>query len=299
MTAAFGSYYFHFRLPRAVDVKNFQSADAIASLRAAVSAFNTLAVLGFVLLVGILLTACLSPCVRRRRVSTWYTYIIAWAIFCITPFPVLGHQTHADPAPSFAACVADTAIVYASTPLAAFATFALILHLYINVSAGLKRSQVHPTVRFFLMATPLAVYCIVFLLVLALGLRNPEIVELKDGGFYCHLKISWPAMLCASLDVFGTVAAVVAEAMTVILLRRNWRAFRELQRKNENGVCLSLIIRISIFAVLPVIGLGFSFFTYVPDLVEEIFAAYNIFLAMLPVFAALIFGSQTVHTSLY
>jgi hypothetical protein len=44
--------------------------------------------------------------------------------------------------------------------------------------------------------------------------------------------------------------------MIVILLSQHWRAFRALQRRDEHTVSLSIIIRVSVFAILPVIGLG-------------------------------------------
>jgi hypothetical protein len=138
-------------------------------------AFNILSGLGFILLAVVFFTALLSS--RVKRVSTWYCYIMAWMAFYITPFPVTGHQTHADPPPSFAPCVVNSALMYASRPLqvhfvrdsglsfetifsAAFGTLSLILQvgliaarlcrclthvsnkLYLNVSARLRHREV-------------------------------------------------------------------------------------------------------------------------------------------------------------
>lgn len=83
--------------------------------RADVMAFNIISGAGFLLLTAIFFTVLLSS--RVKRVSTWYGYILAWMAFCITPFLVLGHQTHEDPPPSFTVCVVDSALMYASRPL--------------------------------------------------------------------------------------------------------------------------------------------------------------------------------------
>ncbi|KAF7343221.1 hypothetical protein MVEN_01753400 [Mycena venus] len=268
-----------------------QAVSDSSSLQAWVMAFNILSALGFILLAVILFTALLSPNVRR--VSTWYSYIVAWIFFCITPFLVIGHQMPSDPPPSFAPCVLDEALMYASRPFAAFGTLSLILQLYLNVSTRLKRGEVRPEFVFVLLAIPPILYLIVFLWTFILGIVNPDQVELEPKGFYCHLNQPSPSIVVACLVLFATSAALVIEGMIVILLSRNWRAFRALQRRDEHTVSLSIIIRVSVFAILPMIGLGLSFTTYVPNLVDKIFPAYNLVLASLPTAAALIFGSQS------
>ncbi|KAJ7907932.1 hypothetical protein B0H13DRAFT_1879152 [Mycena leptocephala] len=184
-----------------------QAVSDSPSLHAWVLAFNILSGLGFILLAVVFFTALLSS--RVKRVSTWYCYMMAWMAFCITPFPVIGHQTHADPPPSFAPCVVNSALMYASRPLqvhfvrdsgpsfetifsAAFGTLSLILQLYLNVSARLRHREV------------------------------------RQGSVFVLLRA---------------------------LSLKNWRAFRALQIHDEHTVSLSIIIRVSVFAFLPLIGL--------------------------------------------
>ncbi|KAJ7216817.1 hypothetical protein C8J57DRAFT_277946 [Mycena rebaudengoi] len=270
-----------------------QAVSDSPSLRAWVMTFNILSGLGFILLAVVFFTALLSS--RVKRVSTWYCYMVAWMAFCITPFLVIGHQTHADPPPSFAPCVVDSALMYASRPFAAFATLSLILQLYLNISTRLKHRKVRPRSVFVLLVIPPTLYFITFFTTLILGIVKPTQVKLEPGGFYCHIQVahSLPAGIIACFVLFATVACVVIEAMIIFLLSRNWRAFRALQIHDEHTVSLSIIIRVSAFAFLPMIGLGLSFTTYVPHLVEKIFPPYNLLLASLPTAAALIFGSQT------
>ncbi|KAJ7915908.1 hypothetical protein B0H13DRAFT_1999165 [Mycena leptocephala] len=257
------------------------------SLQVVVLTFNILSAIGFVLLAAVFFTALLSPGVKR--VSTWYSYMLAWMVFCITPFLVIGHL---DPPPSFATCVLDSALMYASRPIAAFATLSLISQLYLNVSCRLKLGEVRPECVYVLLAVPPLLYLIIFLWTSIFGILNPDQVELEPGGFYCHLQTPLPAIVGGALVVFATSVALVVEVLTVILISRNWGAFRALQRRNEHAVSLSIIIRVSVFAILPIIGLGLSFTTYVPNLVHKIFPAYNILLASLPTAAGIIFGSQ-------
>ncbi|KAJ6552273.1 hypothetical protein DFH09DRAFT_1319318 [Mycena vulgaris] len=179
------------------------------SLQGMVMAFNVLSSIGLGLLVVIFLTAVLSPCVKR--VSTWYTYILAWMAFCVTPLLVVGHQTHVDPPPSFASCVVDSALMYASRPFAGFATLSLILHLYLNVSSRLKHGDVQPCYIFCLIIVPPTLYLVMFLWILILGILNPDQVELEPGGFYCHLANPIPAIVGAGFVVFATSVALLIE----------------------------------------------------------------------------------------
>jgi len=286
MAAFFRAPLAHARRDQAVS-----DSSSSSSLQAWVMAFNILSALGFMLIAVVFLTALLSPNVRR--VSTWYSYMLAWMAFCVTPFLVIGHQTQFDPPPSFAPCVLDSALMYASRPFAAFATLSLILQLYLNVSTRLKRGEVRPEFVFVLLVVPPILYLIMFLWTFILGVVNPDQVKLEPGGFYCHIERSSPANVGACLVLFATSAALVIEVMIVILLSRNWRAFRSLQRREEHAVSLSIIVRVSVFAILPVVGLGLGFATYVPNLVDKIFPPYNLLLASLPTAAALIFGSQS------
>ncbi|KAJ7218232.1 hypothetical protein B0H12DRAFT_1153383 [Mycena haematopus] len=270
-----------------------------SSLQAWNMAFNILSVLGFILLAIVLFTALLSPAVKR--VSTWYSCMLSWMAFCITPFLVIGHQTPVDPPPSFALCAIDSALMYASRPLAAFGTLSLILQMYLNVTTRLKHGKARPGSVFVLLVIPPILYLIMFLWTFILGIANPEQVEMELGGFYCHINIASPAIAGACLVGLATSVALVIEVMIVILLCRHWRAFRALQHRDEHAVSLSIIIRMSVFAFLPMVGLVLSFLTYDPSLLNKIFPPYNLLIASFPTAAALIFGSQTdiVHVWIF
>jgi len=172
-------------------------------------AFNILSGLGFVSLAVVFFTALLSPSVKR--VSTWYSYILAWMIFCIPPFLVIGHQTPFEPPPSFAPCAIGTAMMYASRPFAAFGSLSLILQLYLCICTGLKRGQVRPQTVLVLLVIPPVLYLIILLWTSILGITNPEQVALAHGGFYCGLNIKSPAIVGACLVVLATTASLVIE----------------------------------------------------------------------------------------
>ncbi|KAJ7830859.1 hypothetical protein B0H13DRAFT_2113970 [Mycena leptocephala] len=265
--AAFSVSWTHARRDQAS-----QDVSDSSSLRIWVMVFNILSAIGFLALAAVFLTVLLSPSVKR--VSTWYSYILAWMVFCITPFLVIGHQTHFDHPPSFAPCVVDSALMYASRPFAAFATLSIILQLYLNVSTRLNRGEVRPESVYALLVIPLMLYLIMFLWTFIRGIVIPDQVELEPGGFYCHLSgpLPWvPSYRWRRLVGLATTAALLVEVLIVTLLCRNWRSFRAL-----HDVAITVL----------------SFTAYVPNLVERIFPSYNLLLASLPLAAAVIFGSQ-------
>ncbi|KAJ7865138.1 hypothetical protein B0H14DRAFT_2734689 [Mycena olivaceomarginata] len=269
------------------------------SLPVWIMAFDILSALGFISVALVFLTVLLSPNVNR--VSTWYLYMLAWWSFTLSPFLVIDHQTHFDPPPSFALCLVDSALIYASCPFAAFATLSLILQLYFNIITRMKGGNIRPVSGFVLLVIPPILYLFMFLWTLIFGIVNPDRVKLEPGGLYCHLDHSPQSIVGACLVLLATFAALVIEVMIVILLTRHWRAFRALQRPGEHTVSLSIIIRVLVFAILPVIGLGLGFTASVPGFTDRIFPAYNLLLASLPTAAALIFGSQSdiVHVWMF
>ncbi|KAJ7250758.1 hypothetical protein C8J57DRAFT_1354770 [Mycena rebaudengoi] len=263
--------------------------EAADALRLWVCAFNVVTTFGFCLLAVIFLTAVLASSVKR--ISTWYGYILAWMAFCITPFLVFGHQTYLDTPPSFHVCLVDSAIMYASRPLAAFSTLALVVHLYLNISAQLKHKARPNSVSCLLIIPPIT-HLGMFLWTLILGLRNPDLVELEPGGFYCHLTNSLPGIVGAALVGFATFLVLLFQAVMAMMLYRNWRAFRELPTSENHEISLSILIRVSAFGTLPIIALVLICVSYVPDPPEIIYPIYNLLLAFMPTSAALIFGSQ-------
>ncbi|KAJ7250428.1 hypothetical protein C8J57DRAFT_684496 [Mycena rebaudengoi] len=263
--------------------------EAANALRPWVWAFNIVTTFGFCLLAVIFLTAVLAPSVKR--ISTWYGYILAWMAFCITPFLVFGHQTYLDTPPSYYVCLVDSAFMYASRPLAAFSTLALVLHLYLNISAQLKH-KARPNYGFWLLIIPPITHLVMFLWTLILGLRDPDLVELEPGGFYCHLTNTTPGIVGAALVGFATFLVLLFQVLMAMMLYRNWFAFRELPTNEDPEISLSILLRVSAFGTLPIITLGLICVTYVPDPPKIIYPVYNLFLAFMPTAAALIFGSQ-------
>ncbi|KAJ6540564.1 hypothetical protein B0H19DRAFT_1269132 [Mycena capillaripes] len=174
-----------------------------------IMAFDILSALGFISVALVFLTALLSPNVKR--VSMWYLYMLAWWTFTLSPFLVIGHQTQFDSPPSFALCLVDSALIYASCPFAAFATLSLILQLYLSITTRMKGENIKPVSGFVLLAIPPIMYLFMFVWTLILGIINPDRVELEPGGLYCHLDHSPQSIVAACLVLLATSIAFVIE----------------------------------------------------------------------------------------
>ena len=70
--------------------------------------FDVLILSGLVLLVVVLLTAWLSPSVKRA--PTWYSFFIAGVLFAVTKVLLIGRQ--AGPAPNKTLCFVQGILVY-------------------------------------------------------------------------------------------------------------------------------------------------------------------------------------------
>lgn len=76
-------------------------------------AFNVLQIVGFLLLVPVILTAWLSP--RVRRTSTWFSFVLSWVLSSVAYFILMGQQT--GPPPNAGVCLFQAALIYATPAL--------------------------------------------------------------------------------------------------------------------------------------------------------------------------------------
>ena len=75
-------------------------------------AFDILNFIALITLSAVLLTAWLSP--RIRRVPTWYLYIFTWDIYTVSYLLIIGKQTGSKPVWEW--CLFQSVMIYA-TPI--------------------------------------------------------------------------------------------------------------------------------------------------------------------------------------
>jgi len=248
--------------------------------------FDVLQLLALVLLVAMLLPALLSQSVYRQK--SWFNLVVACVFYCISFLLLLGHQS--GPEPPFPLCIFQAGLIYAAPPSVAAAGLVFVAELYLRLSSTLCARQVnerHVTILLFI--SPLA-HFIVFWVAIFTGLSRGGslLVHRSTGGLYCDIDSSTPTLTTGITVIVLVIMMIIGEIYTAVYLFRKRSAFKGI--KASGGTFpLSLFIRTACYtfgggvAIILVLILNTS---------NSIFIVMSDFLAIIPLFVALVFGTQ-------
>ncbi|KAJ7043689.1 hypothetical protein C8F04DRAFT_1072970 [Mycena alexandri] len=250
--------------------------------------FNTFSFLGVFSLTLVAATAHFAPSVHRS--GLWFRHIIAWIVYSVSFLLLVGRQS--GPAPPFGLCMVQAALIHASPTLPTLSAFCFVVDLYIGLSAVVHRKRkIRPALSKFLLIFPTMVFTAVFLTVL-LFVQDIAVVQ-RDAvsHLYCHITAPTPALVSASIVICTGLFIFPLEIWIAIVLCRNWVAFR---RSYESGpdphVSLTMFIRVALFTVMSMTGVGLSSFSVGSSNSPEPY--WSLVLPIVPIIAAIIFGSQ-------
>ncbi|KAJ8494866.1 hypothetical protein ONZ45_g9474 [Pleurotus djamor] len=249
--------------------------------------FNVIQFLGLFLLAVIVITARLSRSIRRT--SAWYNFLLTWMLSCISYLFIVGYQL--DTPPSFGVCLFQSMLVYAAPVVTVTAGLSFSIEMWRIVTGA--TSARHPSTRteYLLLIMPYIFHLLICVEVLAFGLADKSIVERDTTHMFCHLKARIPSIITAAVVIITIVVALSFYVSTALYLRRHWAAFRNLGRVRALGM-RKMLIRYGIFSVLPTLGLVFSFIRISAGLSGIGDDLLTLAVGLLPVGAALIFGTQ-------
>ncbi|THU75267.1 hypothetical protein K435DRAFT_974900 [Dendrothele bispora CBS 962.96] len=121
-------------------------------------------------------------------------------------------------------------LVYAGPPANAYATLGILLQLYLSRNSTLKYQGTPRRWTVIAVNTaPPVLWAMVFTGSLIYGIVNPQLVQRDLTGMYCNISSSVPSSVGAALVALLSVTMIIFEIMTLVLLFKNWTAFRRLQ----------------------------------------------------------------------
>lgn len=220
-------------------------------------AYNTIEGVGLALTFSVLLTVTVHP--QLSRLATWYLVMVSGATLALSNLLLAfsGHQGQST-AP-FSLCLIQASLIY-STPiwlLLSATAFAVQFHLttlfYIGKQPGRHISKDNRLIWIF----PTGIFVVVTIALLAVGISQPDLVEVDDDGFYCHLKQNIGANSVTVFSVIYAPTAITLEALTCRLLYRYWRISRKLDfRARSNGVIsVGTVARLVAFTVAALLAI--------------------------------------------
>ncbi|KAH9847238.1 hypothetical protein C2E23DRAFT_871909 [Lenzites betulinus] len=240
-------------------------------------------------LFAVLITAVLAPKVYRH--FTWLNFCISWLIYCVsyTLLAFSGQQLRPEP-PSYPLCLSQAVLIYAAPVLVAMSTFSLVLQLWFTLSNALRPSKQTRKASMwqngFLLLAPYVAWLGFIITMLVIGTQNPSKVQRAGALVYCTIKAGAPGNATAIVVAAILLAMVVLDVYIGTVLYKNWRALRG--SDHPGAIPFSLIVRVAIFSFVCVVGIGCAFLF----LSNISFFAGNTIIALMPLIAFLVFGTQ-------
>ncbi|KAJ3990158.1 hypothetical protein F5890DRAFT_1481942 [Lentinula detonsa] len=258
---------------------------------------NTMYIVSFIALAAILATKWLNKSIKRT--ITWDLFIASWLLHCITFFLSMGHQVGSS-APSLGLCFVQAAMLYATPVYNACVSLALLLHLHFTIVAtvrGISRSSSKKMriLVWILMILPVIVYLAILLMTFILIAQDRSLLQRDQTFYFCNIK-GQVGILTSSILVFlCSVVFIFYEIYTVIILWKNSQTFRAMNPHSRDRVFRSIVFRIGVFTVFPIIALFLSLilsFSAADSWTPSSGMRINVVDASLTLACAIIFGSQ-------
>ncbi|KAF8183944.1 hypothetical protein BJ912DRAFT_975658 [Pholiota molesta] len=256
-------------------------------------AFDILHVLGLVFLGAILLTVGRS--FHIKRASTWFMFILSWFLTSLSNLMILGQQTGS--APREGVCLIQAMLIYGMPVFSSLYAVAFLLQLYLFVRNTVNENSIAVTRRQIVMihALPFTAFTVTLIEVLTLGLLHPEAIQRHPSGMFCHLSNQIPSQITAAFTILAMITFLSLGILIFLKLRLKWTAVYAISStaKTYPQISPDVATRVLIFSFCPIIALALSSIQYLPQhSADATKAKLNIVLAVLPLVAGLIFGSQ-------
>ncbi|KAF7336669.1 hypothetical protein MVEN_02101700 [Mycena venus] len=265
--------------------------------------FDVLQLLAFVFLVAMLLPALLSQ--RIERMKTWFNLVVSCVVYCVSFLLLLGHQS--GPEPPYGLCIFQAGLIYAAPVAVAAAGLVFVVELYLRLSSALCMTQVNERhITILLFVTPLA-HCIVFWVAIFTGLSRKDAVGRSQGGLFCDIDSSTPTLTTGISVIVFVLLMIIAEVYTAVYLFRKRSAFKGVKRSSDTFP-LSLFVRTACYTLAGGFCHHVRTVVYVSSNekflndrrlvlilnsgLDSMFVAMSDFLAIIPLFVALLFGTQ-------
>ncbi|KAJ6609040.1 hypothetical protein B0H10DRAFT_2065719 [Mycena sp. CBHHK59/15] len=256
-------------------------------LQTEVAIFNAISFLAVFSLALVAATAYFSSTVHRS--GLWFRHIISWILYSAVFLLLIGRQL--GPNPPFGLCMVQAALIYAAPTFPTLSAFGFVADLYIGLSAAVYRKRkIRPALTTFLLRFPQIVSLCIFLEVI-MSVGDPRVVVRHTSHLYCHVTVPTPSLISASIIVGTGLLIFPLEIWIAVILCLNWMAFRRSQSRPDPHVSLTMFIRVGLFTVMSLLGIGLSSLSLGTSNVAKPFWT-RLVLPIVPIIAAVTFGSQ-------
>ncbi|TFK69530.1 hypothetical protein BDN72DRAFT_897203 [Pluteus cervinus] len=257
--------------------------------------FSLLQTISLVALLAVLIPSILSKSVKR--LATWYFFMFSWVAYTISF--LLFSWRHRDYKPPLAGCFLQAILIYAVPAASSTAGLCFVLELYLHIRRSILGIGMSKWARTLLFAAPFCVLNFVIIFSFTMGILHPSEIEMIEGAVYCHIRSATPSLVTALISFATNLTAIIVLVIIAVMVYRPWKVVKSESVSLTPTITWSIVIRVSIFACLPlivlIVGLPLVFST--PDSASS--DRWTSLLAILPLTVALIFGTQRDILSVY
>ncbi|KAF8892346.1 hypothetical protein CPB84DRAFT_1963606 [Gymnopilus junonius] len=253
---------------------------------AAIVVFNSLEILGLSVLTVAIVTAWVSPTVKRT--PTWYTFILAGILSSVVQLLLLRQQV--GPPPNRTVCFVQGTLIYPMTALNALICAALIFQVYFLLKLTRRSRSLSQVHIFWINAIPIIISLAVLVYALIVGARDQTQIQRDNSGIRCHIVPPKVSDATAGVSVAAGIFILVTESIVVYNMFRNREVYREVLDRSK--ISPNFLIRICVFNIVVLIVMVCAVWS--PKGLNESgrFDLGNISQAVLPAAEGLIFGTQ-------
>ncbi|KAF8917528.1 hypothetical protein CPB85DRAFT_169294 [Mucidula mucida] len=253
---------------------------------ALVATFDTMVVVGFVMIAIVLVPAWRSS--EIHRLKTWFAFMISGLVASGSYLMIVGHQFGEEPA--FGLCLVQASLIYGAPVLTGSFSLSFTVELYSILFNAVRCGGCgrHKSSKWFI-AIPLIVYFGVLCEVFVTGLLDHSKIARNSSHVYCTATVSYPYYITGIVDLFTTMTILVLEVVMLHMLVVT-RKELGLHRSANDMFPASLFFRALLFSFWTVLAIGLSAVVLVSTI--EFSPYWVVFFPAFCIAVAIIFGTQ-------
>ncbi|SJL08549.1 uncharacterized protein ARMOST_11915 [Armillaria ostoyae] len=167
-----------------------QEREDASKMNTLVIAFDTLQVLGLVLLLALLAPALFSSNIKRT--ATWFGMIVSGIIYCASYLILMFIGGQGGSEPSTGVCLFQACLVHSTPIFGTSCALSFVMDLSVSFFCTFLGKTPPRVTPIILLASSSLLFMIGGLEALVTGLKDPEDVRRNESHLYCH--ITTPAM---------------------------------------------------------------------------------------------------------
>ncbi|KAF9017598.1 hypothetical protein BDZ89DRAFT_1074693 [Hymenopellis radicata] len=218
------------------------SSDGTFDYHALVAAFDTLVVIGFVMIAIVL---------------TWFALMIAGLVYSVSYFLIVGRQFGEEPA--FGLCLLQASLIYGAPVLCSSFSLSFTVELYVilfDAVRGAGRGR-RGSSKWFI-AIPLIFYFAVLCEVFVTGLLDHSKIVRNPSHVYCYATVSYPYYITSIVGLFAFLTVLVLEVVMLHMLVVTRKELGLHRSTNDAMFPASLFFRALLFSLYTAMGIGLS-----------------------------------------